>query len=104
MQHKKITVKSPAGETYTVSVSCSYTGASSFTPNIASFFGGNGWTVYDDWNDWINIIDIPANKDAEPTKDRPCLHEWKEYTGFTEQYWYCEKCDAKSEENPNKCF
>ena len=62
---------------------------------------------------WISNFwwDIPedekdenANKDAEPPKPKHCWHEWKEYIGFTERYWYCEKCDNKSKENPNKCF
>jgi hypothetical protein len=61
-------------------------------------------------NTWISNFwwEIPEdeqiNKDAEPPKPKHCWHEWKEYIGFTERYWYCEKCDNKSQENPNKCF
>lgn len=63
----------------------------------------NGWIS----NFWWETPDVEkdenVNKDAEVAK-KNCWHDWKEYIGFTEKYWYCEKCDAKSEENPNKCF
>lgn len=31
---------------------------------------------------------------AFDAKDR-CYHDWKQYTGFTESYEYCAKCDKK---------
>lgn len=61
----------------------------------------NGW-ISNFW--WEVNPEENVNKDAEPTKTKNCWHDWKEYIGFTEKYWYCEKCDAKSEENPSKCF
>ena len=73
-------------------------------PVLSGYFSDGNWSIYDDWNEWINFPDMPANKDAETLKNKVCLHDWKEYTGFTDKYWYCEKCDAKSEENPNRCF
>lgn len=52
------------------------------------------------WTDeWFNVNIIPSSTDDK--KNKLCLHDWKEYIGFTERYWYCEKCDAKSEEDPN---
>lgn len=27
--------------------------------------------------------------------EKSCVHEWKEYIGFTERYNYCTKCDSK---------
>jgi hypothetical protein len=77
------------------------------TPSNTSFVlfcsEENNWSIYDEWNDWFHNGTLPTKKEEEK-KPKNCWHEWKEYTGFTEHYWYCEKCDAKSEENPNKCF
>jgi hypothetical protein len=56
-----------------------------------------------DWDEWIRQSSYNPTPD-ESTQTKSCFHEWKEYVGFIEHYWYCEKCDAKSEENPNKCF
>jgi hypothetical protein len=61
----------------------------------------NGWISNFWWETPDAEKDENVNKDAEPTKTKNCFHDWKEYVGFTEKYWYCEKCDAKSEENPN---
>ena len=30
----------------------------------------------------------------EPTQEM-CLHKWKHYVGFNEEYEYCERCDEK---------
>lgn len=29
--------------------------------------------------------------------DKYCLHDWVRYTGITQSYWFCTKCDAKKE-------
>lgn len=29
------------------------------------------------------------------TEIQQCIHEWKKYEGFTDVFYYCEKCDAK---------
>jgi hypothetical protein len=45
----------------------------------------------------INIQDtaeIVARKTAKAIETH-CTHSWKSYQGFTQQYDYCEKCDAK---------
>lgn len=98
----KIKIKTSSG-TYVVAFSFSYSGTYNGQPIISGSCSDGNWSIYDEWNEWINFPETPANKDAEPT-NKVCLHDWKEYTGFTDKYWYCEKCDAKSEENPNKCF
>jgi hypothetical protein len=64
----------------------------------------NGWISNFWWEPPDAEKDENVNKDADPPKPKHCWHEWKEYIGFTERYWYCEKCDNKSWENPNKCF
>lgn len=60
------------------------------------------WTIsfeYD-WDEWIRQTSYnPMVED--PPKKKDCYHNWKEYIGFTEKYWYCETCDAKSKEDPN---
>lgn len=47
------------------------------------------------WQDWHK------NNIEPPEDNKNCWHDWKEYVGFTERYWYCEKCDVKSKEDPN---
>lgn len=95
MQSNKITFKGPDGSTYVIDVVYSYSGT---TPRLE----GNNWSIYDEWNEWFHNGTPINNK--EEKKSSHCWHDWKEYTGFTEHYWYCEKCDEKSKENPNKCF
>jgi hypothetical protein len=76
----------------------SYAGDVKFTsaPSFDVMWISNFW--------WEIPEDEQINKDAEPPKPKHCWHQWKEYVGFTERYWYCEKCDNKSQENPDKCF
>lgn len=31
--------------------------------------------------------------------EKQCFHDWKQYTGFTESYEYCTKCDKKKVNN-----
>lgn len=54
-------------------------------------FGNYGW-LEDDYDDSEIITHILNDE---------CKHNWKEYTGFTEHYWFCLRCDTKIEENPN---
>ncbi len=35
--------------------------------------------------------------DSEPFEKESCNHEYKLYTGLTEQFEYCVKCDQKKE-------
>ncbi len=41
-------------------------------------------------------------KEKATKKEKKCFwkHDWKQYQGFTEAYWYCTVCDEKSEEKP----
>ena len=98
---EKINIKTSDG-TYVVKVSLS----SSLEDKKVNAVYSNGTITAWISNFWWEISedDDKANKDAEPPKPKHCWHEWKEYVGFTERYWYCEKCDNKSQENPNKCF
>lgn len=33
----------------------------------------------------------------DPVPDAPrCIHQWKEYIGFTDRYYYCTLCDEKN--------
>lgn len=32
-----------------------------------------------------------------------CNHNWKSYQGFTDSFYYCETCDAKSATEPVQC-
>jgi hypothetical protein len=42
-----------------------------------------------------------VNAQAEDLDDnKVCSHQWVEYLGFTEHYWFCKKCDKKSREKP----
>lgn len=43
---------------------------------------------------WIN----GGSEDLDDNKI--CSHRWLEYFGFTDHYWFCEKCDKKSNEDP----
>lgn len=93
-----ITIKTSLG-TYTITFEVLF----SKTPNSSIYDqeNVNGWIS----NFWWEIDEEEKQKENNsPTKDKNCWHEWKEYTGFTEKYWYCEKCDFKSKEDPNKCF
>jgi hypothetical protein len=40
-----------------------------------------------------NLEEMRSNTPALSDK---CDHEFKEYIGFTERYFYCKYCDAKS--------
>lgn len=40
------------------------------------------------------------NKEAAKPLQNVCMHDWVKYTGFTEVYFFCEKCDEKSEKEP----
>lgn len=43
---------------------------------------------------YVNKIPVSNHQEFQiVTKD--CTHEWKEYTGFMENYRYCTKCDKK---------
>ena len=55
----------------------------------------------DEWSleDFLNMSEDEYNKACGKTKPQ-CRHEWKEYRGFTEQYFYCTKCDRKEKEKP----
>jgi hypothetical protein len=97
---EKISIKTSDG-TYVVTVSLS----SSLEDKKINAVYRNGTITAWISNFWWEIPeDEQINKDAEPPKPKHCWHQWKEYVGFTERYWYCEKCDSKSQENPNKCF
>jgi hypothetical protein len=53
-----------------------------------------------DWDEWMRQSGYnPIPDETQQTKS--CFHDWKEYCGFTDKYWYCEKCDVKSKEDPN---
>lgn len=44
------------------------------------------------------------DQDKEPSKENTvnvvfCLHDWRQYEGFTEKYKYCAKCDEKDYPN-----
>lgn len=43
--------------------------------------------IYDGFDKWMN----PPN--------HSCSHVWLKYSGFTDTYHYCEKCDAKMLDN-----
>lgn len=102
MQSKKIIVKIPNIGVYDIYISYSYSGTTTEVVGSPTQFINN-WSIYDEWNEWFINSQLP-NKKEEDKSIKSCFHEWIEYTGFTDHYWYCEKCDAKSEENPNKCF
>lgn len=100
MNDNKFLIKTSDG-TYVVSVELS----SNLKDKKVNVLYDNG--VITSWISnfwWETQEDDSANKDADPPKPKHCWHDWKEYLGFTERYWYCEKCDEKSKENPNKCF
>ena len=105
MPSNKIVLKTIAGKQYTIDFTYYYTSTSSDVLDAIRYTQttctGDNWSIYDDWNEWVTNGIVPTNKEE---KNKSCYHDWKEYIGFTEKYWYCEKCDAKSEENPNKCF
>jgi hypothetical protein len=103
MNHNKFEIKTSSG-TYVVSVELS----SNIKDKNVNVLYDNGvitsWISNFWWETPAEEKDEKANKDADPPKPKHCWHDWKEYLGFTERYWYCEKCDEKSKENPNKCF
>lgn len=40
-------------------------------------------------------INLPEGLRVDIDKLRSCSHKWKRYTGFLDEYEYCEVCDAK---------
>jgi len=42
----------------------------------------------------LDIFDSLMNP-IESNKNRPCDHQWQKYTGFSESYEFCSKCDKK---------
>lgn len=52
---------------------------------------GTGW--------WPDSVDFDTQVETNSLQN-VCLHEWKKYVGFTEIYFFCEKCDLKSEKDP----
>ncbi len=48
----------------------------------------------------VNLVVNPAAPRSNSIHNSPegrarCVHKWKKYTGFVEQYEYCEICDEK---------
>lgn len=39
--------------------------------------------------------DLPVGNNPVDTPEEMCYHDWVDYKGFTEDYKYCLKCDAK---------
>jgi hypothetical protein len=54
-------------------------------------FGNYGW-LDEDEDDDTNATALGISNG--------CLHDWKQYTGFTESYWFCSRCDLKREDDP----
>lgn len=95
-KYKPIIIKTSIG---TYKITCEF--LFSKTPNSSIYEEENisGW-ISNFW--WENFEEEKEqDKNTIPSKDKNCWHDWKEYIGFTEKYWYCEKCDVKSKENPN---
>ena len=42
--------------------------------------------------------DTPATKSPPAADTGTCWHNWQQYNGLTESYWYCTTCDAKKRE------
>lgn len=68
------------------------------TVSQVSFDGNDVYIDYDDTglippSEWRSIHDLEII--SVPDKTGLCWHDWKKYTGFTEQYEYCSKCDEK---------
>lgn len=43
----------------------------------------------------IDTLNGNISDSANAEKQRNCYHNWNNYTGLTESYSYCSKCDAK---------
>ena len=54
------------------------------------------------YDEWLKILGSDENIDDYFNSD--CKHEWKEYIGFTDKYWYCDNCDKKSLEKPKNVY
>lgn len=57
-------------------------------------YSGSDWLPDDDWyesEEW-DAFDILFDKKDE------CNHQWEWYEGITDKYYYCTKCDEKTEE------
>ena len=63
---------------------------------ISFMSGKDKWSL----EDFLNISEKEYNEIMDVIK-LDCKHEWKEYKGFTEQYFFCSKCDKKQKENPS---
>lgn len=57
--------------------------------------------IYGGADDWETVYDpvigayTYVRKKPQPKVDDGCCHEFENYTGFTEVYRYCKRCDAK---------
>ncbi len=48
-------------------------------------------SFYDNEQNWILLEEY----NGENTEKKECRHTWERYTGFTDRYQYCSKCDTK---------
>lgn len=64
-------------------------------PISCSMSGSNGWSL----EDFLNMSEDEYNEALGVIKSE-CRHIWEEYTGFTDKYYFCTKCDKKQKEAP----
>ena len=81
-----------------------------FKPEIDTRYSGNSIVSHNEQSlpsviikDINEVIDDLLGFNQDPQlppglsngQDNFCLHDWKNYEGFTESYDYCDKCDKK---------
>lgn len=54
------------------------------------------------YEEWLKILG--SDDEVDEFFNSSCSHEWKEYIGFTDKYWFCTKCDKKSKEKPRYVY
>jgi hypothetical protein len=54
------------------------------------------------YEEWLKILG--SDEDVDEFFNSACSHEWKEYIGFTDKYWFCALCDKKSKEKPKYVY
>lgn len=58
--------------------------------------GGSGVGLPVNWNDLLPTFGSFGSPEPKP---KSCSHVWKHYTGFTDSFTYCDRCDLKRDKD-----
>ena len=93
-KNQKLYIKETKFDTYD---SLPYVSTYLYNHNIMSHENDDDYE-YPGW-----MLSRKSYEDKDPSKpiQNVCFHDWKKYVGFTEVYFFCEKCDEKTPKEPN---